>query len=116
MKLRRTRTASATTASESGEITTIGSIAPRSRAVIRGQVVRMQARPAAHLPVLVVTIGDSTGAATVVWTGRRAIGGVGLGRWLLVEGVPIHHGTAVEFTNPRYTLLAGPHDAPPTLA
>jgi hypothetical protein len=40
-----------------------------------------------------------------VWTGRRAIGGVALGRRLVVEGVAIRRGAQLEFMNPEYTLL-----------
>ncbi len=66
----------------------------------------MRARPAAHLPVLAVTLGDESGTATVVWTGRREIGGIALGRWLEVTGTPIRRGDRFEFTNPHYTLLS----------
>ena len=42
---------------------------------------------------------------TAVWTGRREIGGVTLGRKIAIEGVPVMHGDHLEFTNPHYTLL-----------
>ena len=78
---------------------------PRRRIVIEGQVVRMRARPTSGQPSLAVTISDSSGSATAVWTGRRAIGGITLGRRLRVEGVATFVGSQLEFTNPSYTLL-----------
>lgn len=77
----------------------------RRHVVVEGQVVRMRARPTSGQPALAVTVSDSTGSITAVWTGRRAIGGVTLGRRLRVEGVAVRVGDALEFTNPAYTLL-----------
>ena len=65
----------------------------------------MRARPTSGLPALVLSISDETGTATAVWTGRRSIGGVTLGRRLTIEGVPLRRGDQLEFTNPVYTLL-----------
>jgi RecG-like helicase len=83
----------------------ISAAVPRRRIVIEGQVVRMRARPTSGQPSLAVTISDETGSATAVWTGRRAIGGVTLGRRLRIEGVASVVGAHLEFTNPAYTLL-----------
>lgn len=77
----------------------------RQRIVVEGQVVRMRTRPSAGQPSLAVTIQDESGSITAVWTGRRAIGGITLGRRLRVEGVAAHRGDVLEFTNPAYTLL-----------
>lgn len=71
-----------------------------------GKVVRMTARPTSGQPALALSIADDTGTVTAVWTGRRAIGGMTLGRRVAIDGVPILRGTHLEFTNPRYTLLA----------
>lgn len=54
---------------------------------------------------MAVTIGDDTGSIVAVWTGRRAIGGITLGRRLIVAGVPRRVGRQLELTNPAYTLL-----------
>ena len=85
--------------------TPIADITPRCQVVVCGRVTRMTARPTTGQPALAVTITDDTGTATAVWTGRRAIGGVTLGRRLVVEGVAMLHGSSIEFTNPGYTLL-----------
>ena len=82
--------------------------APARRLVrVTGQVTKMRVRPTAHLPALAVTIADETGSATVVWSGRRSIGGVSLGRHLTIEGVAVRRGDRLEFSNPTYTLLPG---------
>jgi RecG-like helicase len=78
---------------------------PRQRVRVRGKVTRMRARPSSGLPSLAVTIADDTGTVVAVWTGRRAIGGITLGRKLVLEGVAVRRGNQLEFTNPQYTLL-----------
>jgi len=83
----------------------IAEVEERMPVRVRGQVVRIRSRPARGLPSLAVTIGDDTGSIVVVWTGRRAIGGITLGRRLIVDGVPRRVGRQLELTNPGYTLL-----------
>ncbi len=90
---------------EVGETTKIGDVVPRQFTRIAGTVVLVKSRPGHGIAALTVLVGDSTGRAMVVWTGRRSIGGIGVGRKLLVEGVPTKRGRNVEFTNPVYTLL-----------
>ncbi|HEY0520662.1 MAG TPA: hypothetical protein VGC84_14290 [Ilumatobacteraceae bacterium] len=65
----------------------------------------MTARPTSNQPALAISVADNTGTVTAVWTGRREIGGVTLGRRIVLWGVPVMHGDHLEFTNPRYTLL-----------
>jgi len=71
-----------------------------------GSVVRMRARPTSGQPSLAVTVSDDTGSVVAVWTGRRAIGGITLGRRVVLDGVPRTVGDRLEFVNPAYTLLA----------
>ena len=78
---------------------------PRRRIELCGQVTRMRARPTSGVPALAVTISDESGSVTAVWTGRRSIGGITLGRRLVIEGVGCLVGDRLEFTNPTYTLL-----------
>jgi hypothetical protein len=77
----------------------------RLKIKVSGQVTRMRARPTNGLPALAVSISDDSGTAVAVWTGRRAIGGVALGRGLVIEGVAVRRGDQLEFMNPEYTLL-----------
>lgn len=69
-----------------------------------GKVSRMKTRPALGMPALVVTLRDDSGFVTAIWTGRRAIGGIELGRTLCLEGVATASRDGVVFMNPAYTL------------
>lgn len=77
----------------------------RRRVTVEGTVSRMRTVPSRGLPSLAVTVADGSGAVTAVWTGRRALGGVTLGRRLRLTGVAVSRGGHLEFTNPEYTLL-----------
>lgn len=85
--------------------TPIAEAVAREHLRIEGQVMRMRSRPTNRQPALAVTISDETGSATAVWTGRRELGGVTLGRRMAIEGVAVRVGDRLEFTNPAYTLL-----------
>jgi hypothetical protein len=85
--------------------TPISETQPRQRVCVCGKVIRMTARPSSGQPALAVSITDDTGTVTAVWTGRREIGGITLGRRIAIEGVPVMRGDHLEFTNPCYTLL-----------
>jgi RecG-like helicase len=85
--------------------TPIAETQPRQRVCVSGKVIRMTARPTSGQPALAISISDETGTVTAVWTGRREIGGVTLGRKIAIDGVPVKHGDHLEFTNPHYTLL-----------
>ena len=108
MGLLKRRTVDAATDEPYGvdNVVSITDAAPRDRVAVRGQVTRMRARPTSGMPALVITITDATGTVTAVWTGRRSIGGITLGRSIMIEGVAVLRGTSLEFTNPAYTLLA----------
>jgi hypothetical protein len=86
--------------------TPIAETQPRQAVCVCGTVTRMTARPTAGQPALAISISDDTGTVTAVWTGRREIGGITLGRKIAINGVPVMHGDHLEFTNPGYTLLS----------
>lgn len=83
----------------------ISSLVPRVNTAIRGRVVRIVRQPAQGLPTLLVRIEDESGFATAVWSGRRSIGGLDLGRKVVIEGVPMASASGLRFFNPAYTLL-----------
>ena len=83
----------------------IAEMQARQLVCVCGKVTRMTARPTSGQPALAVTVADDTGTVTAVWTGRRSIGGITLGRRIAIKGVAVVHGTHLEFTNPSYTLL-----------
>lgn len=85
--------------------TPISDAQPRQRVCVIGKVTRMTARPTSGQPALAVSISDDTGTVTAVWTGRREIGGITLGRRVAIDGVPVRRADHLEFTNPGYTLL-----------
>ena len=66
----------------------------------------MQSRPASDLPTMVISIKDSTGTAIATWTGRRSMGGIALGRHIVITGVATHTTGLLTFVNPEYQLLA----------
>ena len=70
---------------------------PRQHVCVSGKVIRMTARPTSGQPALAVSISDDTGTVTAVWTGRREIGGITLGRRVAIDGVPVLHGDHLEF-------------------
>ncbi len=86
--------------------TPIADAQPRTTVTITGQVIRMQSRPASDLPTMVISIKDSTGTATATWTGRRSMGGIALGRRIVITGVATHTSGLLTFVNPEYQLLA----------
>lgn len=85
--------------------TAIADTPQRKYVTVSGKVTRMTARPTSGQPALAVMVSDDTGTVTAVWTGRRAIGGITLGRRVAIQGVALMHAGHLEFTNPRYTLL-----------
>ncbi len=85
-------------------VVSISEACPRRPVRVRGQITRMKARPTTGLPSLAVSIADDTGSVTAVWTGRRSIGGIALGRTIVIEGVAVQHGDHLEFNNPMYEL------------
>ena len=54
---------------------------------------------------LELTLADETGGITVVFLGRRTLGGVHLGTHLIVEGMTSEHHRLLTILNPAYQLL-----------
>lgn len=57
---------------------------------------------------LEITLVDDTGGLTVVFLGRRHIGGVELGRHMAVEGRVVESHGRLAILNPSYALLPAP--------
>jgi hypothetical protein len=72
---------------------------------IGGEVQETRVVPRAGSPSLEVTIADGTGRAVAVFTGRKTIGGLTLGRGVVVEGVGHVDRGRLVLLNPAYTLL-----------
>ncbi len=87
-----------------GGVTPIGEVTYRSRARIRGKVRSVRVRPWADVPALECTVVDDTGGLTVVFLGRRAVGGIGPGTQITAEGVVGQHHDRLALLNPAYDL------------
>jgi hypothetical protein len=85
-------------------VTSIAEIVVRQPVTVRGTVTRIRSVPRTGLPSLAVTIEDSDGRVTAIWSGRRAIGGISLGRRVDLSGIAVQGATGLEFHNPVYTL------------
>lgn len=77
----------------------------RSRVLLAGEVQGLQVVPRAGSPSLEVTVGDGTGRVVAVFTGRRRLGGVDVGRRLLVDGVVRRDRARLVAMNPAYTIV-----------
>jgi RecG-like helicase len=76
--------------------------APRRQHVkIAGVIRRMTVLPMEGKEALEALISDGTGELTVVFMGRRGIGGLSLGARVVVEGVIGEHRSEVRIVNPR---------------
>ncbi|MCU1391417.1 MAG: nucleic acid binding OB-fold tRNA/helicase-type [Ilumatobacteraceae bacterium] len=80
----------------------------RQRAMVAGRVRAMRIQPWGGNPSLEVSLADETGSLTVVFFGRRAIGGVTLGSVMTITGTVGLHRGIVAILNPSYTLLFTP--------
>ena len=59
-------------------------------------------------PALECTLADETGSITVVFFGRRSIGGVRLGTIMSVNGVAGEHHGMRAILNPEYEIISTP--------
>ncbi len=70
-----------------------------------GEIKRVRVLPRSGVGSLEVVVGDGTGVAVVVFTGRRSLGGVDHGRSVVIEGVGRHEHGHFVVLNPSYRLL-----------
>src|SRR5688572_24827817 len=77
------------------------------RAPIRvgGEIRKVQIVPRAGSPSLEVTVADGYGKAVGVFTGRRHIAGLTIGRNVVLEGVSRKERNRLVVLNPKYTLI-----------
>ena len=87
------------------ELADLGSVPVRKKVIVAGEVQGSQVVPRAGSPSLEITIEDGTGRATAVFTGRRRMGGLCVGRRIILEGVGRSEGARVIFLNPAYTII-----------
>jgi RecG-like helicase len=68
---------------------------------IAGVIRRMTVLPMQGREALQALVSDGTGEVTIVFMGRRGIGGLSLGTRVVVEGVLAEHRGEVRAVNPR---------------
>ena len=87
---------------------TIASLEPRHRSLIAGRVRSMRVHPWGGSPSLELGLADETGSVTVVFLGRRSIGGLRIGTTMSVSGVLGTHSSREAILNPDYTIISSP--------
>lgn len=87
--------------------TPIADLTPRQRAEVGGEVKSMRLVPLAGSFVLEITLSDSTGVVTAMFTGRRRIPGMNLGSLVKIEGMAATRPGSGRplFMNPSFDLL-----------
>jgi hypothetical protein len=87
------------------QLTPIEQLPLRVPVRVGGEVTRMRITPRSGTPALEVVVSDGTGDLAVLFTGRRALGGMSNGRGVLFEGVAHKERGRTVLLNPAYTLL-----------
>ena len=77
----------------------------RRQAQVTGRVVAVRVQPWGGAATLEATLSDGTGQVTIVFLGRRHVGGVKPGALMTAEGVLGTHGNRVAMLNPVYEFL-----------
>lgn len=86
----------------------IADVVWREHVKVAGRVKALRIQPwAEQIASLELTLADSTGGLTVVFMGRRTLGGVRLGTHLVVDGMASESHGLLTILNPAYQLL--PH-------
>jgi hypothetical protein len=76
----------------------------RERVVVQGTLKTVTLRPRGGVPALEAELYDGSGSISVVWLGRRRIGGITPGRVIRVEGrIGVQDNQRMMY-NPRYSL------------
>lgn len=89
-----------------GGVIPIADVKWREKVKVAGRVKALRVQPwADQIASLELTLADQTGAITVVFLGRRTLGGVNLGTHLVVEGMTSEHHRLLTILNPAYQLL-----------
>jgi amino acid transporter len=82
----------------------IADVRYRDRVRVGGRVRSVRVAPQHDAPVLELVLDDGTAALSVVFLGRRSIGGVRVGTKMVVEGTVGLHRNRLAMLNPTYEL------------
>jgi hypothetical protein len=95
--------------------TPIGDVRFRDEVRVGGRITTLRVVPwAGDAPVLECTMFDDSGGITLVFLGRRAIGGIELGRYVEAEGRAVEARRRLALINPVYDLRQSVEDLQPT--
>ena len=84
----------------------IADVVWRKHVKVAGRVKAVRIQPwAEQIASLELTLADDTGGITVVFMGRRTLGGVKLGTHLVVDGMASESHGLLTLLNPAYQLL-----------
>ncbi|NBP50702.1 MAG: hypothetical protein EBU70_05875 [Actinobacteria bacterium] len=83
----------------------LASAPARVRTTVCGEVVRITLKPRAGASSTELVIDDGTGQATVVFSGRPSVRGIGHGTGMVIDGVGFEERGRLVFLNPAYRLL-----------
>lgn len=86
-------------------VVSIADAPTRAPITLGGEIQGLQVVPRAGSASLEVTIGDGTGRAVAVFTGRRRLNGVDCGRRIVIEGVGRSERGRILVMNPAYTIV-----------
>jgi hypothetical protein len=86
-------------------LTPMGDAAPRIPIRVAGEVKEARVLPLPDSRALHVIVDDGTGRVEAVFSGRRRIGGLSLGRGVVLEGVGHEARGRLVLLNPAYNLL-----------
>jgi hypothetical protein len=85
-------------------LVTISEAPDRQRVIVQGTLKTVTLRPRGGVPALEAELYDGSGSISVVWLGRRRIGGITPGRAIRIEGrIGVQDNQRVMY-NPRYEL------------
>ena len=88
--------------------TRIRELSERTHCTVAGRVRSVRVQAWSGTPSLECTLADETGSVTVVFFGRRTMGGVRTGTVMSVTGVAGRHHGMTAILNPEYTIISSP--------
>ena len=83
----------------------IGSVVPRTRATVSGEVRSVTLRPRDETPALDVELWDGSDSLHLVWLGRRRIAGIVPGIKMQATGRITKQRSVTTIFNPAYEIL-----------
>jgi amino acid transporter len=90
-------------------VTPIANVRWRQRVTIEGRVQTVRVKPSSGSSTVEYVIEDGTGALSIVFVGRKEVGGIDVGTRLRAQGTAAERGGRLAILNPAYALLVPRH-------